>query len=187
MEDVLVNNYYKISRGGSKMPYIKPRAGSPIKIFLSTQWGEALTVSILGGIFRTFISLLFVKTCVFVSETLYPFTYPFFHAPIHSWIPTVVLESNPIYEIIFSLIFGLLIYYFEKNIFYRIFHLALKAAFAALAACVFVFVIGLFSSFLHLPVINATDLPALFIYHYLTLLPLFLFCDLIRRRIFLLP
>ena len=187
MKDVLVNNYYKISRGGSKMPYIKPRAGSPIKIFLSTQWGEALTASILGGIFRTFISLLFVKTCVFVSETLYPFTYPFFHAPLHSWIPETILNSHIIYQLIFSSGFALLIYYFEKNIFYRRFHLGLKTAFASIAACVAVFVVGLFSSILPIPEIYSTELPGLFIYNYLTLLPLFLFCDCIRRSIFVLP
>lgn len=169
------------------MPYIKPREESKIKIILSSRYGEAATVAILGGAFMTFSSTLFVKLCVFVSETLYPFTYPFFHTPLHSWLPDAVLRSSLIYEFIFSVIFSILIYYFEKNIFYRRFHLALKTAFAAIAACVFVFVIGLFSSFLPIPEIYATELPSLFIYHYLTLMPLFLFCDLIRRRIFLMP
>ncbi len=169
------------------MPYIKPREESPIKIFLSSRYGEAVTVAVLGGVFQTFGSSLFVKICVFVSETLYPFTYPFFHTPLHSWLPDAVLKSSLIYEFTFSVIFSLLIYYFEKNIFYRRFHLALKAAFAAVAACVFVFIIGLFSSFLPIPVIYETELPGLFVYHYLTLMPLFLFCDLIRRRIFLMP
>lgn len=169
------------------MPYIKPRNESPIKIFLSSQYGEAATIAILGGIFRSFISILFIKICVFVSETLYPFTYPFFHTPLHSWLPDAVLKSSLIYEFIFSVIFSLLIYYFEKNIFYRRFHLAIKTAFAAVAACVYVFVAGLFSSFLPIPVIYSNELPGFFIYHYLTLLPLFLFCDYIRRRIFLMP
>ncbi len=169
------------------MPYIKPRDESPIKIFLSSRYGEAATAAILGGLFRTIISILSIKTCVFVSETLYPFTYPFFHAPLHSWLPDAVLESSLIYELIFSVIFSLLIYYFEKNIFYRRFHLAIKTAFASVAACVYVFVIGLFSSFLPVPAIYATELPGLFLYHYLTLIPLFLFCDLIRRRVFLMP
>lgn len=169
------------------MPFIKPREESPIKIFLSSRYGEAATVAILGGAFRTFTSILFVKLCVFVSETLYPFTYPFFHTPLHSWLPDAVLRSSLIYEFIFSVIFSLLIYYFEKNIFYRRFHLALKSAFAAIAACVYSLIIGLFSSFLPIPMIYATELPGLFVYHYLTLMPLFLFCDLIRRRIFLMP
>lgn len=169
------------------MPYIKPRGESPFKLFLSTRWGEIISVAILGGVFRAFISILFVKLCVFISKTLYPFTYPFFHAPLHSWIPDAVLESDLIYEITFSIIFALLIYYFEKNIFYRRFPLVLKSAFAALAGCVFVFIFGLFSSFLHIHAIYATELPSFFIYHYLTLMPLFLFCDLIRRKIFLLP
>lgn len=169
------------------MPYIKQREESRIKLLLSTRWGEVLTVTILGGIFHTFIAELFIKVCVFVSETLYPFTYPFFHAPIHSWIPTVVLESNPIYQIIFSVIFALLIYYFEKNIFYRRFPLVLKTAFASIAGCVYVYIFGIFSAFLTIHEIYATELPSLFIYHYLTLLPLFLFCDFIRRRIFILP
>ncbi len=169
------------------MPQIKPREGSQIKIFLSSRYGEAATVALLGGIFRTVLSLSFLRLCVFVSDTLYPFTYPFFHAPLHSWLPDAVLKSGLIYEFIFSVIFSLLIYYFEKNIFYRRFHLALKAAFATVAACVFVFVVGLFSSFLPIPVIYATELPGLFVYHYLTLMPLFLFCDLIRRRIFFMP
>ncbi len=169
------------------MPYIKQREESPIKLFLSTRWGEALTAALLGGIFHTFIAVLFVRLSVFISETLYPFTYPFFRAPMHSWIPDAVLKSNLIYEITFSVIFAILIYYFEKNIFYRRFPLVLKTAFASIAGCVYVFVLGLFSAFLPIPELYATELPALFIYHYLTLLPLFLFCDFIRRRIFVLP
>lgn len=169
------------------MPYIKPREESPFKLFLSTRWGEIVSVAILGGVFQTFISILFVKLCVFISETLYPFTYPFFHAPMHLWIPEAILNSNLIYEIFFSVIFSLLIYYFEKNIFYRRFPLVLKTSFAALAGCVYYFVFGLFSSFLPVAEIYATELPSLFIYHYITLLPLFLFCDGIRRRIFILP
>lgn len=169
------------------MPYIKQKEESPIKLFLSTRWGETLTVAILGGIFRTFIALSFVRICVFVSETLYPFTYPFFRAPLHSWIPGAVVESNLIYEITFSVVFALLIYYFEKNIFYRRFHIVLKTAFASVAACVYVFVFGLLSAFIPIPELYATELPSLFIYHYITLLPLFLFCGLIRRRIFVLP
>ncbi len=169
------------------MPYIKPREESPIKLFLSTRWGEALTAATLGGVFHTVIAVAFVRLCVFVSDTLYPFTYPFFHAPLHSWIPDAILKSNLIYQIAFSVTFSLLIYYFEKNIFYRRFPLVLKTAFAALAGCVYVFVFGLFSAFPPIHEVYATELPALFIYHYLTLLPLFLFCDQIRRRIFLLP
>ena len=169
------------------MPYIKQKEESPIKLFLSTRWGEALTAAVLGCFFHTFISVLFIKLSVFVSETLYPFTYPFFRAPLHSWLPEAILSASLIYLFIFSAGFSLLIYYFEKNIFYRRFHLTIKTAFAAIAACVFVFVFGLFSSFLPVPEIYSNELPGLFIYHYLTLMPLFLFCDAIRRRIFILP
>ena len=169
------------------MPYIKQQEKNQIELFLSTRSGEALTASILGGAFQSLISLLFVKICVFVSQTLYPFTYPFFHSPMHSWIPSAVLEPNPIYKILFSATFALLIYYFEKNIFYRRFPLVFKAAFASLAGCVYVYILGFLSVLLPIAEIYATDLPSLFIYHYLTLLPLFLFCDSIRRRLFLLP
>lgn len=169
------------------MPYIKQRKESGLKMFLSSQYGEAITAALLGGIFRTVISLSFVRLCVFVSDTLYPFTYPFFRTPLHAWLPEAVIESNLIYEFIFSAIFALLVYYFEKNIFYRRFHLALKTAFAAVAACVYAFIFGFFSSFLPVPDVYATELPGLFIYHYLTLLPLFLFCDQIRRKIFVMP
>lgn len=169
------------------MPYIKQREKSPVKMFLSSGWGEALTAAILGGAFRTVVALSFVRICVFVSDTLYPFTYPFLRTPLHSWLPDTVLESSLIYEIAFSAVFAVLIYYFEKNIFYRRFHILLKTSFAALAACVFVFTLGLLSPFIPVPEVYATELPSLFIYHYLTLLPLFLFSDAVRRRIFVLP
>jgi hypothetical protein len=181
---IITINYPKEAAG---VPYIKQKEESRIKLFLSTRWGEALTAAVLGGIFHAFISDLFVKLSVFASETLYPFTYPFFHAPLHSWIPETILNSHIIYQLIFSSGFALLIYYFEKNIFYRRFHLGLKTAFAAIAACVAVFVVGLFSYVLPIPEIYSAELPGLFIYNYLTLLPLFLFCDCIRRSIFALP
>ena len=169
------------------MPYIKPRANSRFKIFLSSREGELCLVALLGGLFQTAFSALTVHLCVFISETLYPFTYPFFHTPLHAFLPESVTETNLIYSAVFSALFAVLIYYFEKNIFYRRFPLFLKVAFASVAACVYVFVLGFFSAFLKIPAPEADDLPALFIYNYLTLIPLFLFSDQIRRRIFMLP
>ena len=94
-------------------------------------------------------------------------------------------------------VFTLVIYYFEKNIFYRRFNLALKAGFASVAACVLVFVSSLvsilsdISGFDYLSLLfysaDVTELPALFIYYYLASLPIFFLCGQIRRRIFVLP
>lgn len=169
------------------MPYIKPRAASRFKIFLSSREGELCLVTVIGGLFQTVLSAFTVRLCVFVSETLYPFTYPFFHTPLHAFLPESVTETNLIYSAVFSALFAVLIYYFEKNIFYRRFPLFLKVAFASVAACVYVYILGLFSVFIPIPTPEAGDLLALFVYNYLTLIPLFLFSDQIRRRIFMLP
>jgi hypothetical protein len=98
---------------------------------------------------------------------------------------------------IFAALLTLAIYYFEKNIFYRRINLTLKAGFASVAACVLVFIssllsiladmggLGKFSRFFYTA--SVAELPALFIFYYLTSLPLFFVCGQIRRKIYALP
>ncbi len=179
------------------MPYIKQREDSPLKLFLSTGWGEMLTVAILGGIFRSFVAVLFVKLCVFVSETLYPFTYPFFHTPLHGFLPRIAYRPPLAANLIFGAFFVYAVYRFEKNIFYRRLLKVIRAAFGAVAACVFVFLSGLlaFADEQYVlgvlsPVLlqaEATELPMLFVYYFFATLGITAFCDAVRRRVFLLP
>lgn len=175
------------------MPIIKKEKRS----FLSSRAGEAVTVGITGAIFFTLITTVLGAAARFVSTTVYPFSYPFLHSPLHAFVPRIAITPPFPTTPIFASLFTLGIYYFEKNIFYRRFHLALKAAFASIAACVLVFVssllyilsntagIGFVKIFLYRADVN--ELPALFIYYYLTSLPVFFICGQIRRKIFALP
>ena len=175
------------------MPNIKYKKGS----FLFSRGGEIMAVSVAGCIVFTLLAVVVGMTAEFVSTTVYPFSYPFLHSPLHSFLPKIVLDPPLISTLIFAALFSLGIYYFEKNIFYRRISLALKAGFAAIAACSFVFIsslitiladvggVSLPSTLLYSADVN--ELPALFIYYYLTSLPIFFVCGQIRRRIFSLP
>ena len=175
------------------MPDIKRKRES----FLSTRHGEAITVSAVGAVAFTLIATVIGAVAKFVSTTLYPFSYPFLHTPLHSFLPEIALEVPLASTLLFAALFTSGIYYFEKNIFYRRINLALKAGFAAIGACALVYIstlfsiladtggLGLLSPFFYFADVN--ELPALFIYYYLTSLPIFFVCGQIRRRIFVLP
>ena len=175
------------------MPRIKQEKSS----FIYTRTGEAVTVCAVGAITFTLMATVIGAIITFASNTVYPFSYPFIHSPLHSFIPDIALYPQIPATLFFSAIFTSSIYFFEKNIFYRRFHLALKAAFSAIAACVLVFISTLLSiicdmmglAFLSSLFYSAdvAELPILFIYYYLFSLPIFLFSDLIRRRVFALP
>lgn len=175
------------------MPNIKRKH----KDFLYTKFGEELIVSISGAIVFTLIAVTSGWVATYASTTVYPFSYPFLHSPLHSLLPRLV-QAPPIPATpIFAALFSLGIYHFEKNIFYRRFSLALKAGFASVAACTFVFISSLLSFIsesvgidmlgLFLYRADVGELPALFIYYYLTSLPMFFLSGQIRRRIFALP
>jgi len=175
------------------MPNIKDNKGS----FLFSRGGEIIAVSAAGCIIFTLLAIVVGTTAEFISTTVYPFSYPFLHSPLHSFLPGIVLDPPLLPTLIFAALFTLGIYYFEKNIFYRRISLALKAGFAAIAACSFVFISSLImiladTGGLTLPstlfyLADVSELPALFIYYYLTSLPIFFVCGQIRRRIFSLP
>lgn len=165
--------------------------------FFSSRGGEAITVSTLGALLFTLAAIAFGAVAKFASTTVYPFSYPFLHTPIHGFIPKIALDPPLPATPIFAALFTLGIYYFEKNIFYRRFHLAMKAGFAAVAACVLVFLSNLLSVLCEISGLRALDglfysadvaeLPLLFVYYYLASLPLFFISGQIRRNIYALP
>lgn len=179
------------------MPNIKPELRQGIRSFIYTRHGELILILTVGGVLWALAAATAGAVAVFVSETLYPFSYAFLHTPLHKFLPLIATEPNFFANMLFGSLFTLAIYSFEKNIFYRRFHLALKALFASVAACAFVFVSGLISylfesagvgilSFFLLEA-DVYELPALIIYYFFAALALFSLCDSIRRRIFLLP
>ena len=175
------------------MPNIKDKK----ETFFFSKGGEIITVSAAGCTIFTVLATAAGMIAEFASTTVYPFSYPFLHSPLHSFLPKIVLDPPLISTLIFAALFSLGIYYFEKNIFYRRISLALKAGFAAIAACSFVFISSLFTILVDVGGVSlpsmllysadVNELPALFIYYYLTSLPIFLVCGQIRRRIFSLP
>ena len=175
------------------MPDIKRKS----KSLQSSSKIEALTVSASGAVLYTLWAISVGAVSEFVSTTVYPFSYPFLHSPLHSFLPRIALEIPLPATPIFGAVFSSGIYYFEKNIFYRRINLLLKAGFAAVGACALVFVSSLIpilaeAGGLTLPhtlfySADVGELPALFIYYYITSLPIFFFCGQIRRRMFALP
>jgi len=179
------------------MPNIKPEKASGITFFLSTPRGEFITIVTVGALLYTLAVSLIGLTFRFVSETIYPFSYPFLSSPLHSFLPTIII-SPPLFS---SLLFGgaitVAIYYFEKNIFYRRFHITIKTAFSAIAACAAVFISSIIlylseiiSFNVFVPVLysaEAHELPILFIYYYILSYPIFSLCDALRRRLFGFP
>lgn len=175
------------------MPNIKQKSEN----FILSRTGEAITASVTGAVLFTLIAMTVGAAAEFVSATLYPFSYPFIHAPLHTFIPRIALSPPLPATLIFAAGLTLGIYYFEKNIFYRRFHLALKAGFAAVAACVIVFLSSLLSILADIAELGflsslfysaeVTELPALYVYYYLASFPLFFICGQIRRKIYALP
>lgn len=192
-----VNNDINIVFWRLLMPNIKRERSSIISNFLSTRGGETTTVGVIGAISYASAVLLIGFVIGFVSQAVYPFSYSFFTSPLHSYLPRIVVSPSLIGSFIFGAALTIALYFFEKNIFYRRFHILLKAGFASIAACVAVFISNLLAyaaeSFglneinLFFYRADARELPILFIYYYLLSIPLFSLCDLIRRQIFALP
>ena len=192
-----VNNYIINTIWRFRMPNIKPERTRSISNFLSKRGGEITAVGAIGAVTYVLTVSLIGFVISFVSQAVYPFSYSFFTSPLHSYLPRVVVSPSPIASLIFGAAFTLAIYYFEKNIFYRRFHILIKAGFASIAACVALFISNLLSYVADQVGINGIDLlffkvdagelPILFIYYYLLSIPLFSLCDLIRRQIFALP
>ncbi len=173
------------------MANIKPERRKNIRSLISSSLGEATTVSTVGAIGWVISAMAVGYTIRYISGSVYPFSYMLIHSPLHTFLPRSVYDPEFIADLIFGAAFTATIYYFEKNIFYRRYHISLKAMFAAVAGCVFVFVTGLISHAGILPFLFhntvATELPWLFLYYYLMSLPVFALCNLIRREIFLFP
>ncbi len=174
------------------MANIKPEAGGRLRNFWNSREGEIACVLVIGGILWTAGATVVGYTVSYISNVIYPFSYMFVHAPLASFLPRTATAPPLIGNLIFGALFSLAIYMFEKNIFYRRFHLALKAAFAAVAACVFVFLSRLLLILIGIDTdifitAEATELPQLFIYYYIASLPVFALSRLIRREIFLMP
>ncbi len=179
------------------MPNIKPELKSKTERFLNTRAGEFCLVSTSSAALWALSAEIFARIARFVSNTLYPFTYPFFHTPLHGFLPRIAYQPPFAANLIFGALFGYTVYRFEKNIFYRRLHKALRAAFGSVAACVFVFLSGLLaiadeaygfdllSSLLLRS--DATELPMLFVYYFFATFGITAYCDAVRRRVFLLP
>lgn len=179
------------------MPNIKPELKSKTERFINTREGEFCLVAISCAVLWATAAEIFGRIALFVSDTLYPFTYPFFHTPLHGFLPRIAYQRAFAANLIFGGLFGYVIYRLEKNIFFRRLNKAVRAAFGAVGACVIVFISGLLAfaddnfglgmlSFLLLGA-DAEELPMLFAYYFFAALGITAFCDAIRRRVFLLP
>ncbi len=173
------------------MPNIKPEQTKKFSSFLHSTNGEALTVALTGALSWAIGAAVVGYALRYLSTLIYPFSYMLLHSPIHTFLPRAVSYPSFLANLLFGAAFASAVYYFEKNIFYRRFHISVKALFAAVAGCVFVFVTGLISHAGFLPFLfhytDALELPWLFLYYYMMSLPVFALCNLIRREIFLFP
>lgn len=179
------------------MPNIKPEEMNRAARFIYTREGEFCLVAASCGLLWALAAELFAKLALFVSKTLYPFTYPFFHTPLHEFLPTVGHSPSFAANLIFGAFFGYALYFFEKNIFYRRIPKPIRAMFGSIAACVIVFISGLIAfaddsyglgllSFLFLSA-EPDQLLHLLGYYFFAVLCITSFCDTIRRQVFLLP
>ncbi|MGM9642032.1 MAG: hypothetical protein ACI3XI_02365 [Eubacteriales bacterium] len=173
------------------MPNIKPENEKKSLLWLGTVKGEAVTVAAIGGSLWAFGAALVGYFIRYISQLFYPFSYQIVPVPLHTLLPSVISEPNFTANLLFGMLFALGIYFFEKNIFYRRFNLMLKAAFASVAACLYVFLSGMIShygifGYLFMSA-EAQALPTLFVYFFLASQPLFVLCNTIRREIFLMP
>lgn len=179
------------------MPNIKPEQASKKSQFLSTSKGELMTVSVVGAVTYTFAVSLIGYILSFISQTLYPFSYSFLSAPLHTFLPQIAVSPPLAASLLFGALMTVGVYYFEKNIFYRRFHILLKVCFSSIAACVLVFVSNLIAALAEAAGIGAlsyilystevSELPSLFLYYFLLSIPVFALCDAMRRKIFGLP
>ncbi len=173
------------------MPNIKPENEKKAVLWLGTARGEAITVAAVGGSLWAFGASLIAYIIRYLSRVLYPFSYPFVPNELYTLLPDTVVLPSFAANLIFGMLFSMGIYLFEKNIFYRRINSAAKAAFASIAACLFIFISGFLThsdilSFLFMST-DPLELPLLFVYYFLMSLPLFTLCKAIRREIFLMP
>ena len=179
------------------MPNIKPEKEGKLTLFLNSREGEFCLVTVSCGALWALTAEVFARVAIFVSDTLYPFSYPFFHTPLYSFLPRLAYEPSFAANLLFGATFGYAVYRFEKNIFYRRLNKALRAAFGAVAACVIVFISGLLAFADETvglgalaPLLlgaDATELPMLFVYYFFATIGITAYCDAVRRRVFLLP
>ena len=179
------------------MPNIKPEKQGRFVLFLNSREGEFCLVSLSCAAFWALSAEIFARIAFFISDTLYPFTYPFFHTPLHAFLPRLAYKPSFAGNIVFGAVFGYTVYRFEKNIFYRRLNKSLRASIGAVAACVFVFTTGLIAFADETAGLGAlaplllsaeiNELPALFVYYFFTSLGFTAYCDTLRRQIFLLP
>lgn len=179
------------------MAIIKPERHNKTARFLNTLEGEFCLVAASSALIWALSSEIFARLALFVSDTLYPFTYPFFHTPLHGFLPQIAYRPPFAANLIFGAFFGYAVYRFDKNLFYRRLNKIIRAAFGSVAACVFVFISGLLAfadvqyalGFLSPVLLQAdtAELPMLFIYYFFATLGITAFCDSLRRRVFLLP
>ncbi len=173
------------------MPNIKPEQKNFFAKHIRSAKGEAVCVALTGALAWSIGAASVGFALRYISRLVYPFSYMLIHAPLHTFLPSAVRDPVFSANLLFGAAFSLAVYYFEKNIFYRRFHISLKAMFAAVAGCAFVFAAGLISHAGILPFLfhytEALELPWLFLYYYLMSLPVFGLCDLLRREVFLMP
>ena len=179
------------------MPLIKPETRNSFDIFLSTKRGESIFILLLGGAIWMIWIYFTGSVIVYVSDLLYPFSYLLFPLPIYKYAPKAVIASEPLSNYLFGSLFVFCVYRFEKNVFFRRFKLWLKSVFAAIGAAAFVFISSLLKilftalkakavSFFFIEAVPE-DLPVLLGFYFLYSLPIIKICDLVRRRIFVLP
>ena len=179
------------------MATIKPESKHRLMRFLNTSEGEFCLVAASGGLLWALTAEIFARLALFVSDTLYPFTYPFFHTPLHGFLPRIAYRPQFAADLIFGAFFAYAVYRFEKNVFFRRLNKAVRGAFGAVAACVFVFISGLLAFAdgevglgLLSPLLlqaDAAELPMMFVYYFFATLGIIAYCDAVRRRVFLLP
>ena len=179
------------------MPLIKPETRKPINVFLSSQKGEALILLFSGGAFWSIWIYITGGIIRYVSGLIYPFTYIILPLPLDEYLPQLMISPSLGVSFFFGALLAFYIYRFEKNVFFRRIHILLRALFAAIAASAFVFICsvavillsdsGIAQIVSFFPKAAPIELPALLILLYLYSFPLISLCDLIRRRIFILP
>lgn len=179
------------------MPNIKPEERSKFALFLNSREGEFCLVALSCAALWALSAEIFARIAIYISDTLYPFTYSFFHTPLHAFLPRLAYQPPLAANLLFGAAFGYTVYLFEKNIFYRRMSILLRAAFGAVAACVIVFLSGLLgfadeavSLGLLSPLLlsaEANELPMLLAYYFFATIEITAYCDAVRRRVFLLP
>ena len=179
------------------MPNIKPEKQGRVALFLNSREGEFSLVTVSCAALWALTAEVFARITHYISNTLYPFTYPFFHTPLHAFLPRLAYAPSFAANLLFGATFGYAVYRFEKIIFYRRLNKALRAAFGAIAACAIVFISGLLAFADEAVGLGAlaplflgaevNELPMLFVYYFFATLGITTYSDAVRRRVFLLP